>query len=90
MVPQVPAQAEEANVKQGEDMNQTSDSTAPQQELPKTAAPQQTWINPYFPYTYPQWPCPYCAPRCPCCGRPYHQQGGYYQPIGVFTGTRAF
>lgn len=29
--------------------------------------------------------CPYCQPRCPCCGRPYYGGWNYpvypYQPI---------
>jgi hypothetical protein len=27
----------------------------------------------YYPGGY--YPCPYCAPRCPCCGRPLYTQG---------------
>jgi hypothetical protein len=30
-----------------------------------------TWIPAPAPCPHP---CPCCAPRCPCCGRPYQQQ----------------
>ena len=26
--------------------------------------------------------CPYCQPKCPCCGRPYY--GGYYPPYNPY------
>jgi len=28
--------------------------------------------------------CPYCQPRCPCCGRPYGPGWGGYQPYRWF------
>ena len=36
----------------------------------------------YWPGYYTQ-PCPYCAPRCPCCGRPLGAQAQpWWMPLG--------
>lgn len=58
-------------------MNENDKTSAPKQSFPING-PAQTWTWPavqWWPAS-PYSPCPLCAPRCPCCGKPYGQ--GFY------------